>query len=369
MIKHFSNLKVVACADLFPEKTVAQKEKYGLEKTYSVETLLKDPEIDIVVNLTIPAAHYPVNSQIIDAGKHCYCEKPLALNLEEAQKLVSLAEDRNVIIGNAPDTFMGPGIQTCRTLIDNDEIGNVFGFTANLVSPGHDLWHPGPEFYYKKGAGPMFDMGPYYITALVSVFGPIESINCYALTVSPKRMIKGKEVEVEVYTHYVGILEFKNGIIGNINMSFDVWDSDLPLLEVYGVKGKLVMPDPNTFNGNVSIIRGEKVADLMNSKNTFPEKIEVLYGSEKKAPGKKALIETIPLPYDVGGNMRGLGVSDMAAAIEEDRPHRASGTLAMHVVEALNAFNISAHSKTPYIMKTSCKRPEPVSFVDTHWVD
>lgn len=363
MVNHFSNLEVLACADMFLDKAVAAKEKYGLQKACTVEALLADPEIDIVVNLTVPAAHYEVNTRILKAGKHVYCEKPMALRLEEATHLVELAGREGLRIGNAPDTFMGPGIQRCREMADSGAIGEVFGFTANLVSPGHELWHPGPDFYYQEGAGPMLDMGPYYLTALVSILGPIESICCYATKAVPKRQVQDHEVAVEVNTHYTGILKFRSGAIGNLNMSFDVWDSDLPGIEIYGTQGKMTVPDPNKFNGEVSVIKAARVAGLINSKTDILDKLGALYG-----PEKKELVEAVCLPYDAGDNMRGLGVAEMAAAIEAGRPHRATGELARHVLEALIAFDASSRTGAPYHMTTTCARPAPISFEDTHWV-
>ena len=171
--QHYKNVKVIACADMFLEKAQQTKEKYGLPKACSVDELLADKEVEIAVNLTIPTAHYEINMKALHAGKHVYCEKPLALSLKEADEIVKTAAEKGLMAVSAPDTFLGAGAQTCRRLIDEGAIGTPVGFTANMVCPGHELWHPAPAFYYKKGGGPMMDMGPYYMTTLVSIVGPI----------------------------------------------------------------------------------------------------------------------------------------------------------------------------------------------------
>lgn len=357
MTKRYSNLEVIACADMFPEKAQEAKETYGIKKACSVEELLADPDIEIVVNLTIPAVHYAINKQILEAGKHVYCEKPMALSAKEAQELTALAKKQNLYIGCAPDTFMGPGIQTVRRLIDAGEIGDIIGFTANLVTPGHDSWHPHPDFYYKTGGGPMLDMGPYYLTALVSLLGPIEEISCYGRTSYPERTASsdGHKISVEVLTHYAGMIKLKNGTAGNINMSFDVWHSSLPCMELYGTKGMISVPDPNNFDGSVKLIKAAEIMERLDASPDISAKLNNLYGG-----GLDSLVKEAEPVYDTGSpgcNLRGLGVSEMADAIRQKREACANGNLACHVAEALCAFNIAATEGRTYSMQTTCERP------------
>lgn len=359
LTEHYHNVEVLACADLFPEKAEQTKEKYGIGAACTVEELLAHEKIDIVLNLTIPAAHYEMNMKILKAGKHVYCEKPLALSLEEADSIVKTAAEKGLLAVSAPDTFLGAGAQTCRELLDTGVIGRPVGFTANMVAPGHELWHPSPAFYYKKGGGPMLDMGPYYITTLVSLLGPIKRISCFAVAGRPEREIQGSLVDVEVPTHYAGIMEFVCGAVGNINMSFDVWDSDLPLLELYGTDGSLSVPDPNMFGGEVKVYHGRKLKAIVEAETRpHPAKIMTMVSRKGECSQKADLM--FPADPDSRCNMRGLGVSDMAQAVKTGRKSRLSSELSRHVVEALTAFEIASSTNTVYEMQTTCERPDPM---------
>ncbi len=356
---HFDNLEVIACADMFIEKAIESQKKYGLQKACSVEELLADPAIEIVLNLTIPAAHYEINMKALQAGKHIYCEKPFATSLEDADEILKLADQKGLLVGSAPDTFLGAGIQTCRKLLDDGVIGRPIGFTANLVGHGHELWHPAPAFYYKKGAGPMLDMGPYYLTALVTLLGPISKIACFARTSEPQREIKDEMVDVEVKTNYTGIVDLSSGVIGNVNMSFDIWKSNLPGIEIYGTEGSIFVPDPNMFGGPVKVFRSAGLVQRVKTQCHTPfEKIMALHG-----PSTDEFLTTEELLYPAEdterSNMRGLGLSDMAQAIIDGRPNRANGELARHVVEALLAFDASENKGSIYQMTTCCERPKP----------
>ena len=355
--EHYHNLEVIACADMYPEKAEQTKEKYGIPTACTPEELLADEKIEIVLNLTVPAVHYQINMQILNAGKHVYCEKPLALSLEEADTIVNTAREKGLLAVSAPDTFLGAGAQTCRKLLDEGTIGRPVGFTANMVAPGHELWHPAPAFYYKKGAGPMLDMGPYYITALVSLLGPIQRISCFAVAGKTCREIQGKMVETEVPTHYAGIMEFACKAVGNINMSFDVWDSDLPVLEIYGTDGALSVPDPNMFGGEVKIYSGKKLKSMVDAE-TRPHPAKLMTMVSRKGECSERVDLLFPADPDPRCNMRGLGLSDMARALKNNRASRLNSELSRHVVEALAAFQIAADTNTVYEMKTTCKRPE-----------
>lgn len=360
LTKHCDNLQVTACADIIHEKAVQASQKYNIPKACSVDELLADKDIDLVVNLTIPAAHYEVNMKCLRAGKHVYCEKPFALTLEEADEIVDLAAKKGLLAASAPDTFLGAGIQTSRKLIDDGALGNIVGFTANMTSPGVDLWHPAPDFYYKKGAGPMWDMGPYYLTALVTLLGPIKKVFCFASSARTKRtMYDGREVTVEVPTHYVGIIEFACGTVGNINMSFDVWHSNLPVIELFGSKGSMGVPDPNMFNGAVTLCDGTKVEEVVKAVGGgHRDRLIKLIQSTQEL--NVEMPYAFPAESQPRSNMRGLGVSEMASAIMNGRKCRLSGEMSRHVVEALAAFDASLRDNQPYIMKTTCQRPDPM---------
>lgn len=357
--KYFHKLKVVACADLFPEKAKDTAARYQIPEVCSAEEILAAKDIDIILNLTIPASHYEVNKRALSAGKHVYCEKPLALKTEEVEELQALAAEKGLLIGCAPDTFLGSALQTCRKLIDDGWIGKPVAATANMISHGTETWHPSPDFYYKKGAGPMMDMGPYYITALVSLLGPVVSTGCFTSKAFEERMIyskprQGEKIKVEVPTQYSGIMRFEQGTVANINMSFDIWLSNLPKLEIYGTEGTLVVPDPNHFSGDVKVIRSESLID----------EIDGLENSE--AMGKLSRPEmwnkfkSIPHVFrQPDSNMRGLGLADMASAIEHGRIPRANGELAAHVTEVLLSFDPDGDEGIRHIRST-CTRPVPM---------
>jgi predicted dehydrogenase len=357
--KHYHNLELVWAADLYAEKARQAQQKYGIPCAGTVEELLADPEVELVLDLTIPAAHYSVNRQCLEAGKHVYCEKPLALKFSEAKELTDLAASRGLYCVSAPDTFLGSGIQTVRSIMDSGRIGKAIGFTANMTCPGHELWHPNPGFYYRNGGGPMFDMGPYYLTALVYLLGPIQKISCFSIKGRPVRNILGKQTETEVPTTYTAILSFVCGAVGTMTMSFDTWKTRLPLLEVYGTEGSIEVPDPNGFSGKVEIFDGNKLQETVNAvKDPFPAKLIAMMQNQE------ACTEEIPSEFaadpDPRGNMRGLGASDLAQALLTKRQPRVSSSVSLHVVEALNAFEISARSGQAYEMTTTAERTEPM---------
>ncbi|MFD0961161.1 Gfo/Idh/MocA family protein [Paenibacillus chungangensis] len=334
--RSFEAMEIVACADLDVERAKEKGEKHGV-RGCSVEAMLADPEIEMVINLTIPAAHAAVNKQALEAGKHVYVEKPFAVTREEAQEVLQLAKTKGLYVGSAPDTFLGGGIQTCIKLIEDGWIGTPIGATAFMVCGGHESWHPSPAFYYEKGGGPMYDMGPYYLTALVAMLGPITRVTGSAAISYPERTITsqplhGQKVSVDTPTHIAGIMDFTSGAIGTLLTSFDVkGGSTLPRIEVYGSGGTLLVPDPNGFGGEVKVWRA---------------------GSNEWS--------TIPLAFGYESNARGIGAADMAKAILTGRKHRASGELGYHVLEAMHGFHDASEQGVHYRMKSSCERPEPL---------
>ncbi|MCE9613750.1 MAG: Gfo/Idh/MocA family oxidoreductase [Lentisphaerae bacterium] len=335
--KKFPGVRVRGCADLDLERARKRAETVPGARAMRVAELLADPEIGLVVNLTIPGAHYAVACQAIDAGKHVYSEKPLTTTRDEGAALLARAKARGVRVGNAPDTFLGGAFQTCRKLMDDGAIGAPVACTAFMMSRGHEHWHPDPEFYYKPGGGPLFDMGPYYLTALVSLLGPVKRVASCTRMTFPERVIssepkKGTRIRVEVPTHVAGTLEFVNGAIGTLIMTFDLrGGSNLRNIEVHGTEGTLNVPDPNGFGGPVEIRKAGE-------------------SDWSPAPPTHGYLE----------NWRGVGPADMAAAIRTGRPHRASGELAFHVLDIMSALHESSDRGHHIVLTSSCARPAPL---------
>ena len=306
-LQRYKVLTTVACADMDMDRARGRAEEFSSVSASAVAELLADPTIELVVNLTNPLAHRDVSMAAISAGKHVYSEKPLATERGDGQAILEMASAMGVMVGCAPDTFLGGGIQTCRRLIDDGEIGEPIAATAFMTGHGHERWHPDPDFYYNRGGGPMFDMGPYYLTALLNMIGPVSRVCGSHRRTFPERTITskpryGEKISFEVSTHVAGILDFASGAIGTILTSFDIWGAQLPRIEIYGTKGSLSVPDPNTFGGPVKLLRA----------------------------GESEWSEA-PLMYPVG--RRGIGVAEMAWALRSGRDCRASGETANHVQE------------------------------------
>jgi predicted dehydrogenase len=328
-------VKVSAVTDLIHERAAKANADYGIPHILKTEDLINSPDVDIILNITQPQNHYSVALAAVKAGKHVYDEKPLCAKREEAQEVMEVAAKNKVRVGGAPDTFLGAGIQTCRKLIDDGWIGRPLAATAFMAGHGHETWHPDPEFYYKTGGGPMFDMGPYYLTALINLLGPITRVCGSAKKGFETRTItsqphSGEVITVDIPTHIAGVLDFASGAVGTIIMSFDVYSHTLPFIEIYGSEGSLRVPDPNCFGGPVYVRRGFS--------ETWSE---------------------IPLLKDFSENSRGIGITDMAEAITENRPHRASGELAYHVLDVMHGVHDASASGSYYNVKSACSRPEP----------
>jgi predicted dehydrogenase len=328
----FPILEIVALADVNPAAAEARASEFGLVAR-SIEAVLADPAIEIVLNLTIPKAHVEVGLRAIAAGKHVHSEKPLGINVAEARKLIAAAEQKGVRLGCAPDTFLGGAHQTARKLIDEGAIGRPIGGTAFFMCPGHERWHPNPAFYYLTGGGPMLDMGPYYITDLVNLLGPVARVSGMATRLRSERLItseplNGERIPVEVATHVAGTLQFVDGAVVTMTMSFDVPKHKHAPIEIYGDKASLLVPDPNYFGGDI------EYAGIGEDWRTIPT--QHAYAD---------------------GNYRIIGVADMAHAIRADRPHRASGALAFHVLEVMEAFQRSSDSGAVVAIESRPDRP------------
>lgn len=314
------SVRVAAVADLDDAKARAAAALAPGAKVMSTDALLAAPEINLVLNLTTPHAHASIARAAIAAGKHVYNEKPLTINLDDARNLLEAARARSVLVGCAPDTVLGAGIQTCKQLIDAGTIGKPLGGVAFMLCPGHESWHPDPAFYYAPGGGPVLDMGPYYITALVTLLGPARRVSSLARMTHATRTItsqpkQGQTIAVEVPTHASGMIEFASGAIVSVVFSFDVQATTLPPIELWGTGGSIRVPDPNGFGGPVSAF------------------------ASSAACGSREWTD-VPLIAGRADNARGIGVEDMAAALAGERKsHRASGSLALHVLEIMHALN------------------------------
>ena len=337
-ISRFENLRVVGIADLVMGRARDQADAYGVD-AYTVDELIVHPEVEIVVNITIPAAHGDVALAVVEAGTSVYNEKPLTATREQGQLLLQRARERGVLVGAAPDTFLGGGLQTARTLLDDGAIGTPVAATGMMLTSGHERWHPNPDFYYQPGGGPLFDMGPYYLAALLSLLGPVARVSGTASASFPTRTIgsgprKGEVIPVDTPTHIVTTLDFANGPHASLTTSFDVRDTNSSTLVLYGSDGTLRLPDPNTFGGPIELLR------------TSAEKWE-----------------PIDLRYGNTENSRGLGVSDMARAIRGGGPHRASGEMAYHIVDIMHAALESSEQGRHSTLDSTFERPEPLHVV------
>jgi predicted dehydrogenase len=345
MAKNFPLVEMSACADLNPAAAKSKAEQFGIPKVCSVDELLKDPSIEIVLNLTVPKAHVPIGLQAVAAGKHMYAEKPLGIDREDARKLIDAARQKGVRIGCAPDTFMGACVQTARKLIEDGAIGKPVAFTSTWMSRGHEHWHPSPEFYYEVGGGPMLDMGPYYLTALLNLLGPIKRLAGLASISRAQRTIVhkkdgvpgpkfGKVINVETPDHVVGVIEFQNGCVGQIVTSFATrganYDNKSPIV-IYGTEGTLRVGDPNGFDGPVFLCRFD---------DNKPD-------------------EFVEMPHTfVKGYGRSVGVADMAYAIRSGRPHRANGDLAFAVLDAMVGFLDSSRNGQFHVPTARFEKPK-----------
>lgn len=352
--RFYKQLEIVACADV--NLSLAQKlaDEFGIPKAYTTQQLLQDPEVQIVINLTPPQFHVALDKQIIAAGKHLFSEKPFAPTLEEAKEVLALAEEKGVRVACAPDTFLASGLQSVRYYLDAGMIGKPFFVTANMTTFGVETWHPNPVPFYQKGSGPIMDMAPYYLSAIVSLLGPIESIGAFAAQPLEKRTVyagpmSGAEIPVETPTHYTAILRLRSGVVVNLNVSFDIYKSGLPMFEIYGDGGTLTYPDPNFGGGTPRVYRKEQY-------------LGTVYQNTPEAEARKSSFHELPELFPrVKDYSRGIGVLDLAKAIETGREHRANGALILHITEAMEALIASANTDVFYRMTTTCERPAPIA--------
>ena len=341
----FSGIEVRAVADINMETANARAAEYNV-RAETVEGLLRADDIDIIVNLTIPAAHYDVSRQILVSGKHAYSEKPFVLNLEEGKKLRDLATVRGLRVGSAPDTFFGGSHQLARAAIDSGKIGTVIGGTCHVMSHGMEHWHPNPDFFFQPGGGPILDLGPYYITNLIQLIGPVRAVTAMTGTSFASRTISngprdGQTVPVDTPTNIHSVLQFENGAIVTFGASWDVWNTAHPNMELYGTEGSMSLPDPNFFGGEVTLTAKDgDFATLAGDDHPFG------------VPNEE---------HDDGvmqANYRAAGLAEMAQAIVENRPHRCNLDLALHAVEVMTSILAAGEAKRWIEMTTTCERPD-----------
>ncbi len=334
------NLVLVAIADM-DEARAAQVAAEQRVRAVHPDELAGADDVEAVINITPPAAHAPTTTALLNAGKHVYQEKPFALTLAEAEAMTSLAAERGLRLGTAPDTVLGTGIQTSRALIDEGAIGTPVGAAAHMLCPGHEGWHPNPGFYYAAGGGPLLDMGVYYLTALVTLLGPIQTVSGFGSRLRGERLVPegapraGERLPVEVDTHVAGVLHHASGAISTLTMSFDVAASALPPIELWGIDGTIAVPDPNRFSDPVRLGR---------RRNEW---------------------EDVPARAGYRDAGRGYGLAEMAVALDENRPHRQSAELALHVHNVMTAIaDAAAADGAAQTIVHTCERPAAVPLSD-----
>jgi predicted dehydrogenase len=344
----FGGVEIVACADAAPEAAVRRAAEFGL-RALPVEALLADPGIGLVLNLTVPAAHFDVSMAALAAGKHVFTEKPLAVGVAEGRRLATEARARGLLLGSAPDTFLGAAGRRARRLVDEGAIGRPVAGTAFMLGYGMEHWHPNPQFYYQPGGGPVLDMGPYYLTMLVSLLGPVARVVAMTGRGRDERLItaegpsQGTSFPVGTPTTALSLLEFRSGALVTFGASWDVLRHSNANIELHGTAGSLRLPDPDTFGGTVSLAEGR--------------------GGWRDLDSEEEPFGARNWPYDAPdrANYRMLGVADLAAAIREGRPPRASGDLALHVLEVLAAVLASGESRMPVEIEGEAARPAALS--------
>jgi predicted dehydrogenase len=340
----FRGLEIRAVADVNPAAAAARAKEFGVA-AQSVEDLLANPAIDVVINLTIPDAHAPVSMAILEAGKHVYSEKPLVLTLDQGIALRDLAAARGLRVGCAPDTFLGGAHQQARALIDEGRVGTITAGSAAVMSHGMEHWHPNPDFFFLPGGGPMLDVGPYYIANLINLLGPVARVAALTGAATPTRTIltegprHGEEIPVETPTSIHALLSFANGAMVSLSTSWDVWAHKRAHMELYGTEGSIFLPDPNFFGGTVEIAdRDGQIAPLPHGDHPF--------GVPNQDHGHGPL-----------ANYRTAGLADMVAALIEGRDHRCSLERTLHGVEVMTAVLRSGETGSFVTLQTSCTRP------------
>lgn len=350
---YFNNIKFVACADKFPEVSKKCADQYNI-KSLTVDEIIHDTNVDVILNLTIPQAHFEISKLALEAGKHVYSEKPMSIKYDEANELVNLAKDNNLYIGNAPDTFLGGGGQVARKFVDDGDIGKVLTGNFIFAFPGVQEFHPNPESWFQSGGGPVIDMGPYFFTTLVNLLGPVKNVRSRGKKFADQREYlvgpkKGKSFNVDISTSVMLDIEFANEAIVQGFISFDVQNHARNHMELYGTKGSLVVPDPNMFGGPVLLSR-----ELGSEWQEF--------SVEDKYLGKTNIINHSGRSNEAPkqSNYRGVGLSEMIYSIENNIQHRCNGNLALHVLDIIESTIIASETKKEVSLRSTCEQPKPL---------
>ena len=353
--KYFNNIKIIKCADINHISAIKCAKKYKI-KALSVKELLKDKEVEIILNLTIPKAHYQVAKLALTNGKHIYSEKPLAINFKDGKDLLKLSKKKKLYIGNAPDTFLGGGIQKSKELVEKKVIGKVHLGNAFFAFPGVQSYHPNPEpWFAKKEGGPVIDMGPYYLTALVNLLGPAKKVSGSIVKGVKKRSIgigprKNKTFKVLCPTTYLSTITFQNGTVVGLTLSFDVIAHQKNHIELYGKKGSMIVPDPNMFGGSVYVCK--KFGDIWKEYKTN----KMLLGKINIRSQSSRANES-----STNANYRGVGLAEMAYSIENKKVNKCNGELSLHVLDIIQSTMKACKTGIPQSIKTTCKKPQPFS--------
>ena len=350
----FPGIEVLACASLDPAEAKAKADQYGIPLSCTPDQIIENPDIDTVLNLTIPAAHAEIAIKALNAGKHVYSEKPFATTLTDGQSILQAAKGANRLVGNAPDTFLGGRWQTCRRLLDQGVIGEPTGVTAFVGTHGVERHHPNPDFYYVDGGGPLWDLGPYYLTAMIFLLGPIARVAGLSRRTFDQRMIEngprnGEWMPVTVDTHVESLVEFTSGVIGSMTISFDVWDSETPRFEVYGTEGTISIPDPDPVHG----------ANVFGGPVLYRTRQTSRWTHQPRPAGRDDW-QVAENKHGFNENARGLGLLDLAYAVRDGRPPRASADMAYHVTEVMEGI-LQAPKLGRYVdIVSRCDRPAPL---------
>lgn len=347
----FRDIRFTACADMRPEAAEARAAQYGL-RAMSLDELYASPEVDIVLNLTNPDAHAAVSLRALDSGKHVYTEKPLATSLDDGRAIVAKAGQKGLEVGSAPDTILGPGLQACRRMIDDGTVGPVMSGVATIMSRGMEHWHPAPAYYFQPGGGPVLDMGPYYIGALVTLLGPVAKVTAVGRIGLTERVVTaegpnvGQRIQVEVPTTVHAVLGFETGAQVTLLASWDVWKHAHAPIELHGEKASLRVPDPNFFGGRI-----DRAADR--DAWTSDEVSDRFFGRANYPGGKP-----------IHANYRGLGLAEMASAIEAGRTPRVNGAWAFHILDVMLTILRSAEEERSIAVASRCRRPDALTDED-----
>ena len=350
-IKDLSGITITACGSLNMDESKAKAAQYDVSRVLTPDEIIADTEIDAILNLSIPAAHARISLTALEAGKHVYSEKPFVTDLDDGRRILELASSKGLMVGSAPDTFFGGRWQTMRKLLDSGIIGEPIGVSAFVPTSGVERHHPNPDFYYAKGGGPLLDLGPYYLSAMVFCLGPIRRVAGLGRKRETSRMIEngprhGQMMLVEVDTHCLSLIEFENGVIGQMMVSFDIWESETPRLEIYGTEGTLCIPDPdpgdgaNIFQGPVWVRTRDTARWTMRPRPNAPADWQVAEN-------------TCGLNFDA----RGIGLADLAMAVREGREPRASGALGLHLCEVMEGMQQSPNLSCFVDIQSTCARP------------